>query len=105
MTNASGSVETILIQRMVLAGARCVMFRDIRWRRITAANEKSMTMTESCAKHCYKTERAARAKLRVLRVKRRKQHAHRIEQRAYQCTHCHRWHLTSQGWSVLGGEG
>lgn len=33
-------------------------------------------MTEPCAKHGYKTERAARAKLRVLRVKRRKQHAH-----------------------------
>jgi len=62
-----------------------------------------MTDHQPCMKHSYKSERAAKAKLRTLRVKRRKQHAHRVEQRAYQCIHCRKWHLTSQ--SLLHGIG
>lgn len=55
-----------------------------------------MTERPNCTKRRYANERSARQKLRELRKKRRRSHAHKCEDHAYRCLFCHAWHLTSQ---------
>lgn len=54
------------------------------------------TTTHTCSKRRYGSERSAKQKLRELRKRRRRQHATKVEHRAYQCELCGAWHLTSQ---------
>jgi hypothetical protein len=49
-----------------------------------------------CTKHSYKTSGSANRKLRQLRKKRDRLRGQKVEDHAYRCQHCGRWHLTSQ---------
>ncbi|MBF9235562.1 hypothetical protein [Microvirga alba] len=49
-----------------------------------------------CEKRRYRTESAALLELANVQLFTRLNGPRRIPIRAYQCTHCHGWHLTSQ---------
>lgn len=50
-----------------------------------------------CTKHRYANERSARRKLRQIKRKRASNHHQgKVERRAYRCSHCGAWHLTSR---------
>lgn len=55
-----------------------------------------MSDIKTCDKRAYQSEHSARRKLRKLRHRRRIQHSHHVETRAYHCPHCRAWHLTSE---------
>jgi hypothetical protein len=59
-----------------------------------------MTESHHCLKKRYANEHSARNKLHQLRIKRRKQHKTKTEQRAYQCQLCRAWHLTSHAFEL-----
>lgn len=50
----------------------------------------------SCRKRSYRTKRHARHALKIIRARRIHFGDFHIEDHAYRCPHCRKWHLTSR---------